>query len=133
MATDLTALEQILRTGPAQIDLPIYQGASFRLPISWQLEDEEGQRTPVDLTGCAVRMQIRRRISSPDVELDLGAQGYIQITDPLQGLLLIDLPPEATAALSFRTGVHDIEIEFSGGEVLRFACGAIAVDREVTR
>lgn len=133
MVTAPATLEQILRTGAAQIDLPIYQGSSFRLPISWQLEDEDGARTPVDLTGCAVRMQIRRRISSPDVELDLGAQGYIQITDPLQGQMLIDLPPEATAALSFRSAVHDIEIEFSGGEVLRFACGTVVVDREVTR
>lgn len=133
MAADPTTLEQILRTGPAQIDLAIYQGASFRMPISWQLEDEDGARTPVDLTGCAVRMQIRRRTSSPDIELDLGAQGYIRIADPLEGQMLIDLPPEATASLSFRTAVHDIEVEFSGGEVLRFASGAVAVDREVTR
>lgn len=133
MSADLTTLEQILRTAPALIDLAIYQGASFRMPISWQLESEDGERTPVDLSGCAVRMQIRRRTSSPDIELDLGAQGYIRITDPQEGRLLIDLPPEATAQLSFRTAVHDIEVEFSGGEVLRFAHGTVAVDREVTR
>ncbi|SDS49606.1 hypothetical protein SAMN05216198_2081 [Halopseudomonas litoralis] len=133
MAVDPTALEEILRTGPAQIDLPIYQGASFTMPISWHTEDEAGERNPVDLSGCSVRMQFRRRVNSPAVELDLGAASYIRITDPLQGEMLIDLPPAVTAALAFRSGVHDIEVEFSGGEVLRFAKGIVVVDREVTR
>lgn len=130
---DTAALEALLRTGPALIELGIYQGASYVQPIEWLLDDADGNRAPVDLTGCSVRMQIRRRVNSPDVELDLGAAGYIRITDAAAGQLLIDIPPDVTAGLSLRTGVHDIEVEFSGGEVLRFARGPVVIDREVTR
>lgn len=130
---DTAALEAVLRTGPALIELGIYQGASYIQPIEWLLDDADGNRTPVDLTGCSVRMQIRRRVNSPDVELDLGADGHIRITNAVAGQLLIDIPPDVTAGLGFRTAVHDIEIEFSGGEVLRFARGPVVIDREVTR
>jgi hypothetical protein len=117
---------------PARIDLTIYQGTSYRLPLGWKTR-VDGVEVPVDLTGCTARMQIRRRLRSTEVELDLGVAGYITIESPLEGRMAVDIPAEVTAAMAFRSGVYDIEIEFAGGEVYRFAQGAVRLVPEVTR
>lgn len=117
---------------PARIDFTLYQGATFSQLLTWQYRENDAL-VPVDLTGCSARMQIRRRINSNQVELDLEAEGMISIADPESGHIRIEIPSETTAALAFRSAVYDIEIEFPDGVVYRFAGGAIRLNPEVTR
>lgn len=54
-------------TTPAKLKLTIYQGATFRKRLTWTAPGG----TPVDLTGCTARMQVRAEVGSPTVLLSL--------------------------------------------------------------
>lgn len=118
---------------PQQLDIVIVQGSTFSMPVRWGYKDEDGNFVPYDLTGCSVRMQIRRRKSAQFPELDLADEDMIAITDPENANILVSIPDEATELMDFRTGVYDIEVEFPGGDSFRIMEGAVLLDREVTR
>lgn len=54
-------------TTPAKIKLTIYQGATFRKRLTWKALSG----TPIDLTGCTARMQVRSEVESDAVLLSL--------------------------------------------------------------
>lgn len=120
--------------GPAKAGvIAIYQGSTFRKPFTWSLVDNETKtRTPVDLTGCSIRMQLREK-SGGVVLVDFKAEGFISITNQQQGQWEIEIPAEASANFTFERGIFDIEVEFSNGEVVRVVEGAIVIKQEVTR
>lgn len=115
---------------PAQLDLTIYQGATFRKSFTWQTGDP---LTAVDLTGCTMRMQIRERRDATEVIVELTSEnGGITIT-PLTGQFALYLSATATAALAVTKAVYDLEIVFANGDVVRFLQGKVTVSPEVTR
>ena len=114
---------------PAKLKLTIIQGATFRKPLDWLNPD----RTPIDLTGCTARMQVRAEIESADVLLELTTEnGGIAIDGPA-GRLTLHIAPVATAAIAWQSGVWDLEVEHPNGDVTRLAQGSINVLPEVTR
>lgn len=120
--------------GPAKAGvILIYQGSTFRKPFTWSLVDNKtNTRTPVDLTGCLIRMQLRKERCG-DVLVDFKDEGFISITDPQQGQWEIHVPADISANFTFERGVFDIEVEFPDGEVVRVVEGAIVIKPEVTR
>lgn len=73
-------------TKPANLELQIYQGATFRAPLErvtvpYPVREECGElvkacsgepvpdadKTSEDYTGCTARMQLRREIDDPEV------------------------------------------------------------------
>jgi hypothetical protein len=110
-------------------DFTIEQGATTIKPFVWK----SGEDVPVNLTGATVRMQVRRSTSSSDVLLEAStANSRIQL-DPLLGKFTLVLSATVTAAISWLTGVYDIEITASNGVVTRLVQGTITVSKEVTR
>jgi hypothetical protein len=106
----------------------VEQGATSRTTLT--LRDEAG---PVDLTGYMARLQVRETVGSPTTLLDLStSSGGISIDGPAGSLTLL-LSDEATAALTWRHGVFDLEITSPGGDTTRLLKGEITVDPEVTR
>jgi len=117
---------------PLTIDLLIYQGATFHR--SWKLV-ESGTTTPMDLTGYSARMQIREKLKSEDVILELttaNSRIAIDITSTDTTLSLY-IAPEDTAAIQITRGVYDLELVDTAGDVFRLMQGAVTVSKEVTR
>lgn len=51
----------------AKLKLTIDQGASFTKLFTWKAGPAQ---TPVDLTGCTARMQIRKEIATPAAKVE---------------------------------------------------------------
>lgn len=92
---------------------------------------------PLDLTGYTGRMQVRRTVESSTTMLNLsgsvvnGSQVEMRPAGD-SNAIRIYISDEATAALN-TSGVYDLEIENSGGEVSRVLQGDFTVIPEVTR
>ena len=107
----------------AKLDLLIQRGSTFRRLFQLQQPDT----TPVDLTGALIRGKIRKDFKS-SVVVDLHAEIY----EPVIGKCLIQLTATETEAISFATGVYDVEIEFSNGDVRQALFGNVLVRQEAT-
>lgn len=116
-------------------DLLIRQGADFG-PITETLVNPDG--SPVDLTGCICRGQIRRTVDDPEI----AAEFVFQIaTDPTTGVVSWGLPNTVTVALAAGATVkdpasqyvYDQEIEDANGRIIPWRYGSALVHREVTR
>lgn len=109
--------------------LAIERGATLYRRFVWELEGEQGAVTPVDLTGCTARAQIRLNHKSTTVAYEMAPV----VVDPADGVIDITIPDEATAGMLFTTAVWDLEIAWQTGEVTRLLEGPVAVSPEVTR
>lgn len=88
--------------------------------------------TPIDLTGYAVRMQVRESITSPTPLLSLTVGSGITV-DAAEGEIRLAVADDVTAAWTWRYGVYDLEIESPGGDTTRLLRGEVEVSAEVTR
>ena len=107
----------------------IDQGTDLRVPFV--LKNADG--TLVNLTGCAVRMQLRKNFYA-DEAVDTLSTGNGRITmSPSEGRFELVFPNSVTAGYPVQTLVYDIELVSSGGEVRRIVEGKASVTPEVTR
>jgi len=116
----------------AKIKFPlIEQGATFKHVIYWLQADEV---TPVDLTACAAKMQIRSTVESAIVILELSTvNGSISII-PSTGRIYFEVSDEITATLApIKNAVYDLEIYHPSGETTRLAQGTVSISANVTR
>lgn len=115
--------------GAGRHDILIEQGSTFSFVATW--EDPDGD--PIDVTGCAARMQVRPWQESETVLLSLTtANGGITLGGAA-GTVTVYASDEATAALPPGYAVYDIEIETAAGAVTRLLQGAVDISPEVTR
>jgi hypothetical protein len=117
----------------------IEQGATLNLEL--QYKDSTG--TPIDLTGCAGKMQIRPSISSPTASITLSSSlaadgtglnfsGSNGTTPPTSGSIGVYISAVSSSMLDFNTGVYDLEIT-SGSFVTRILEGQVKLSFNVTR
>lgn len=116
-------------TTPAKLKFTIYQGATFRKRLTWTAPGG----TPIDLTGCTARMQVRSDVESPTALLSLTTENDGIVLGGALGTIELYVSDEDTAAITWDGGVWDLEIVHPGGEVTRLAQGSISVSPEVTR
>lgn len=117
-----------------KIDLKIRQGADFG-PITETLVNPDG--TPVDLTGCTLRGQIRRAGLSAEVvaeitfEISLATDGLIRwgMTNAVTG----GIPAGESMRDPASRYVWDRELVDASGRVIPLSYGDVVVQREVTR
>ena len=115
---------------PFKQNIVIVQGATLDLLVTWKTGANE---TPVDLTGCTARMQIREKTNSPTVLVNLTTENGGIVLGGVLGTVRRVMSAEDTASLTFKSGVYDLEIEFSEGTVRRLLSGSVSVSPEVTR
>lgn len=116
---------------PAVVNITIYQGSTFSQTFQWKTGNPA---MPVNLTGYTARMQIREKISSPDYIIELTtANGGIVIKDAINGTFSIEISATATAAMTFKNAVYDIEFVSPSGVVKRLFGGTVTLSPEVTR
>jgi hypothetical protein len=89
--------------------------------------------TPVDLTGYTARMQVRASAAATAVLLDLTTENGGITLGGTDGTITCTSSATQTAALTFGTGVYDLELVDGSGVVTRLAEGSVCVSREVTR
>lgn len=112
---------------PVELDLTVYQGASWDRTITWKIDG-----TAVNLTGYTARMQVRRTVDADATLIALTSGSGITITAGT-GTIALAMTAAQTAALPPGTWVYDLEVVSGGGEVTRLMMGALIVDPEVTR
>jgi hypothetical protein len=117
----------------------IEQGATLSLEL--QYKDATG--TPIDLTGCGGKMQIRQSTSSPTSYITLSSSlaadgtglnfsGSNGTTPPTSGSIGVYISAISSSLLDFNTGVYDLEIT-SGSFVTRILEGQVKLSLNVTR
>lgn len=109
-------------------DRMIEQGASWRLLLLWN-----GDSSPINLTGYTARMQIRKSATSSAALLELTTENSRITLGGVAGTITLTLTAADTAAITWTSGVYDLELVDSGGGVRRLIQGAVRVSREVTR
>lgn len=108
-------------------NLVMYQGDTFEL--IFQLK-EKGVGTPVNLTGCIPKSEIRTSAASPDV-----VETFTAVLDPaVDGKVKLSLTAAETTALSPGAAlVWDVQLLWPDGVVKTYLAGTINVLPEVTR
>ncbi len=117
---------------PARYDLVLYQGDTFSqdftLASTREVDGQEGEPVPLDLTGATVSAQIRRRATSEEpLAVFIG-----QVVDPLAGLLRLRLDAEQAARLIGTEGVWDLQVDVAGTR-RTWVAGNVTITPEVTR
>lgn len=88
---------------------------------------------PVDLTGLTARMQVRDKLASDTVLLELTTENSGIVIDTALKTITLVVTATATAAFTFTTGVYSLELQNVAGEVFPFTTGTVTVVQEVTR
>ncbi len=120
-------------TKPAKLKFTIYQGATFRKRLRWSVK---AAGVPIDLTGCKARMQVRAEVESTEVLLELTTENGGITLGGTAGTIDFYVGATATAAITWTSGVFDLEIVHPGAlpdDVTRLAQGTVSVSPEVTR
>ena len=87
---------------------------------------------PIDLVGITGRMQIREKLTSPTILLELTTEnGLIQIDNTLK-TIVFSIPATVTQTLTFKQAVYSLEL-VKATTVVPFAGGTISLVPEVTR
>lgn len=102
-----------------------YSGAT--LSLSFTCKDDAGD--PVDLTGYTARAEVRPTISSDEVTLDLSPT----IPTPANGVILVSVPDELTAAVAPASYVWGLVLETPAGGVIPIESGPIIFRQIVPR
>jgi hypothetical protein len=117
----------------------IEQGATLNLEL--QYKDSTG--TPINLTGCGGKMQIRQSTTSPTSYITLSSSlaadgtglnfsGSNGTTPPTSGSIGVYISAISSSLLDFNTGVYDLEL-YSGSFVSRILEGQVKLSLNVTR
>lgn len=115
-----------------KVNINILQGETFTRVDTWKAGAPN--YTPVDLTGCTARMQIRTAVESAEVVLELSTDNGRITLGGAAGTITMRLTAAETAALPPRLqAVYDLEIVHSNGDVRRLMAGKVSVSPEVTR
>ena len=123
----------------AKYSFVIEQGATLTLQVDWQDQD----LNPIDLTGYHARMQIRPEIESDIVYISLssslmpdgtglnlsGSNGLMPLSS---GSIGIYISAAETEQLDFTNAHYDLEM-VSGNEVTRLLEGLVQLSKNVTR
>ena len=87
---------------------------------------------PVPISGYTGRMQIREKVTSTTVLLELTtANGGVTFDSALK-TITITIPASTTETLTFKSGVYSLEL-VSGALVVPFLTGSVTLETEVTR
>lgn len=121
-----------------KVKLPtLFIGGSYRKSFLWFSQGETGERVPVDLSGKAGRIQVRKRAGDATVLADWSTEnGFLKLGGPnAPHRIAITVPLEETLKYSFKEGDWDLIIWPIGipseAEVLLY--GEIEAVKTVTR
>jgi hypothetical protein len=112
---------------PAIYNVTMYQGASFDLSLTWNVNS-----IPVNLTGYSSRMQVRTSYDASSTVLSLTSGSGITLGGTA-GTITVAASAATTAGVSTGQYVYDLEMVSGGSAVTRLIQGTFLVDPEVTK
>ena len=87
--------------------------------------------TPVDLTGMSARLVIKDKVGGTELlRLDSSALGGIVLNNSTK-TITATISATVSAALTWKKGVYELEIEDSLGHVSSLLAGAVTVTKEI--
>ncbi|EAZ2875447.1 hypothetical protein AYI72_22445 [Shewanella algae] len=98
-------------------DLEIVAGTTFGFEVTW--EDGSGTQTPIDISGCAVRFQVRTGTDKLLVDCST-ENGCIEVTDPATGTIAVQVKPEQTRGhypSQWEGADYELRVYFPSGDV----------------
>lgn len=117
----------------SKYDLVMVQGATFEKTFEWK----DSTKTAINLTGYTARLQIRSDTDSSTTLIELTTEnGRITLNDPTSGSIKLYISAADTAALTFNTGVYDLELQHiaSGRTIVdNIVYGSVSLRKNVTR
>lgn len=97
-----------------RVDFCINQGATWTRQVTWDIDG-----TPVNITGYAARMYLKRAFSDVTAAFELTtANSRIVLTTPLSGVFTMTITDEDTDLLSGEY-LYDLELESGAGHFAR--------------
>ena len=115
----------------AQFDLEIEQGTTFAFECQWVQKGTPD--TPYDITGCTIRMQIRKGQKEPVILEATSANGKAFIVDASLGKFGVKFTPADTNTISVNLAKYDLEIEFPSTDVYRVLQGNVITSPNITQ
>jgi hypothetical protein len=109
-------------------NLTLNKGSGYR--ITFLLSKNSA---PVDLTGYAVRGQIRPSVTSPEVLLDMNSANLLLKIDLTNSSLIMNLPESFTRRVNTTFAVYDIELLNPTSDAYKIVTGIITFNPEVTQ
>ena len=106
-----------------KLDIEVECGAKFEMPFTMFDDSEE----IIDLTGAEIEAQLRQNAESAD---------YFQFTvihNGIGGHVVVSMPYELTAEISFTSGVYDIYVTFPNEDRKLIMYGDVIVYPNVTK
>lgn len=85
-----------------------------------------------NLTGCTAKLQVRVSLNS-DILLELSTLNGGIIITPTFGKIVLSASATTTTALNGTGGIYDLEIYYTGGNIVRLIEGKVVFKAEVTR
>lgn len=114
----------------AKYNFDIEQGSTFNPILYWKTGKPA---TPIDLTGCKARMQVRKAVNSTDTVADLTTENGGIVLGGVNGTIQIIIAASVTSTYLWNIAVYDLEIIFADLSVRRLLSGNILNTPEVTR
>lgn len=101
--------------------------AGFQVTIT---ETVSEVTSPIDLTGYALRLQIKKCVDDDTSILDLQVGSGITLTDPVNGIATIDgfVVPNV-----YGTYVYDLQFTNTGNVTVTYLKGTVSIEKDVTR
>lgn len=87
---------------------------------------------PKILSGMTARMQIRLKVSSTEILLELTTENGMIVLNDTNKTITLNIPASVTQTLAFKTAVYSLEL-VSGITVVALVTGGITLDSEITR
>ena len=113
--------------------LKIEQGTDFSDLTYWKTGETLETVAPVNLTGWTARMHIRSSIASPTVLKELTTESGGIVLGGVLGSIEIVMTNAETSAITWPSGLYDLELVSPSGKVRRHYYGSVSVSPEVTR
>jgi len=105
----------------------VKRGDTWKFVFSWKNDN-----TPIDLTDCTARMQVRAKRTGALLAEATSDDGHITI-EGLAGNVNVEFPHALTNNVAIGTHDSDLEITFPDGTVQSSSTVQIVVEEDITR
>ena len=123
-----------LGADPAEINLNVIRGATFRKKITVSAGDTEETAIPVDYTGAIAELQIRNLDDATEIYHTMNTTNGGIVLGGITGEITFFISKEDSTAFPWEIGEYEsLEITYSNGDREGFSRGTVNVGRELTQ
>lgn len=118
---------------PVEIDLTLYQGASWIEFFQWKYGETEETATGVDLTNAVVVAQVRENPSSDEVLTEASSADGTISKDASGNIEIRVVGADVAVGLDAAKGYRHVEVQWNDGDVCRLVQGRVTISKEVVK